>query len=356
MQVQKTILTIGWDSNICLGVVYCLHKSGFNVYLLTHNPNNAGIHSRYVSKVFRYSAENELSAAVLEIIKKEKIDLVMPYDEIETRTIKENQYQFIPYTASACATNPASFNIGINKSALAKFLHENQLPCPPTAHPTDVEKIKQIITDFGFPLLIKKTRSSAGRGIKKIHSREELSNFFSINDSNDYLIQPFLIGSDVTCNVICKEGKVICHTLQESPIKRGEEYNSNDTLVFREDNQVLTMVSQMMKALHWHGVACVDLRRDVNTGKPYILEINGRFWGSVLPSFLKAGINFPAILANLSLGETVIRQEPRPAEQYSLKDFMKRLARGRLTAFSKTKYMPYFYDPIARFRQVFIKS
>jgi D-alanine-D-alanine ligase-like ATP-grasp enzyme len=356
MQDPKIILTIGWDSNICLGVAYCLHKAGFKVYLLSHNPNNAGRHSRFVSKVFSYTNEHELTDAVLNIVKNEKIDLVMPYDEIETRTVRENQELISTYAQCSWATAVEQFDIGINKSVLASFLEMKGIPNPPSALPLDQEKINRIIDDFGFPLLAKKTRSSAGRGIQKIFSIHELTNFFTEHNPNNYLLQPFLIGSDITCNVICNQGEIICHTLQESPVKSGEEYNANDTLIYHADEEVLLIVGSMMKALNWHGVACVDLRRDVDTGKPYILEINGRFWGSVLPSFIKAGVNFPAILANLSLGIPTAIPSPKPARQYSLNVYFKRLVKGKWTSLHETKYMPYFQDPIARFRQVFIKS
>jgi len=356
MPVVKTILIIGWDSNICLGVAYCLYKSGFRVMLLSHNPNNAGRHSRFVEKSFSYGNENELTEKVLHIIKNERFDLVMPYDEIETRTIRENQHLFLPYSSCTWATDPELFNIGINKSSLAIFLEKNNIPCPLTAEPGDNDKINRIINEFGFPLLVKKNRSSAGRGIQKLFSNAELKEFFLNNNAENYLIQPFLIGSDVTCNVICKKGEILCHTIQESPVKFGEEYNANDTLVYHEDDAVLQMVGNMMKLLQWNGVACVDLRRDAKTGKPYILEINGRFWGSVLPSFLKAGVNFPFILARLSLGENIEIPKQKSAEQYSLKVWLKRVLSGKLTSFRYTKYMPYFEDPIARFRQIFIKS
>ena len=356
MQIGKTILIIGWDSNICLGVAYCLNKSGFMVYLLSHNPNNAGKYSRFIEKSFSYTQENELAQKVLEIIKNESIDLVMPYDEIETRTIRENQQLFLPYSSCSWATDPELFNIGINKSSLANFLEKNNIPCPPTALPTDYDKINRIIHEFGFPLLVKKTRSSAGRGIQKIHTSDELKSFCSNLKDDQFLIQPFLIGSDVTCNVICKMGEILCHTIQESPVKYGEEYNANDTLTYHEDDEVLQMVGNMMKLLQWNGVACVDLRRDAKSGRPYILEINGRFWGSVLPSFLKAGVNFPYILARLSLAEAVEIPQQNSAKQYSLKVYLKRLIKGKFTSFRKTKFIPYFEDPIARFRQIFIKS
>lgn len=280
----------------------------------------------------------------------------MPYDEIETRTIKENQALITPYAYCSWATAPEQFNIGINKAVLASFLESKGIPNPPSALPHEQGKISRMINDFGYPLLVKKTRSSAGRGIQKIFSASELSEFFNANDSDDYLIQPFLIDTDITCNIICSMGQIICHTLQESPVKTGEEYNANDTLTYHEDEEVLRIVGEMMKQLNWDAVACVDLRRDIKTGKPYILEINGRFWGSVLPSYIKAGVNFPPILAGLSLGITTDIPSPKPPRQYSLNAYFKRIMKGNWTSLHETKYMPYFQDSIARFKQVFIKS
>jgi predicted ATP-grasp superfamily ATP-dependent carboligase len=116
--------------------------------------------------------------------------------------------------------------------------------------------------------------------------------------------------------VICNQGEIICHTLQESPVKFREEFNANDTLIYHEDDEVLQIVGRMMKALNWHGVACVDLRRAVNTGKPHILEINGRFWGSVLPSFLKAVLTFLPHLQNCLLEKILLYQNKNQLDNF----------------------------------------
>ena len=46
-----------------------------------------------------------------------------------------------------------------------------------------------------------------------------------------------------------------------------------------------------------------DLRQGTD-GKFYVLEINARYWGSLIGS-LSAGVNFPAIACALALGEPV---------------------------------------------------
>ena len=108
----------------------------------------------------------------------------------------------------------------------------------------------------------------------------------------------------------------------------------------------------MMKALEWNGVACIDMRRNAQTKQVYILEINGRFWASVLPSFVKAGVNFPLILLKLSLGEKIEIPKFKPAIQVSFKEYFNSLIHFGKLKFSDTKYKSYLLDPIARFFQM----
>lgn len=357
-KAKKNVLIIGYDSNIGLGVLFCLRTLGYDFYLLTHNRKNAARYSRFTKKSFLYHAENDnLTEKIIELTKRYQIDLIMPYDELETREVTKNKEILSKYAPCLLGTEPAYFDIGIHKLKLAEFLTSNGISCPAFATFDNKAQLEKLIELTGFPLLLKPVRQSAGRNIQKIHDRESLQAFFDArpDEHNGFILQPFIIGSDVTCNVICRNGEIICYTIQESPVKTGSNFSTNDTLEYHDDPEVISVVGTMMKALHWNGVACVDMRRDAQTGKVYVLEINGRFWASVVPSFLKAGVNFPLILSQLSLGEQVNIPKMRPAKQVSFKEYLHSLFRGGKLKFSDTKYESYLYDPIARFIQVFIK-
>lgn len=354
---KKKILLIGWDSNICLSVLYCLKSHNFDFYLLTHNPKNAARFSIYIKKVYYYDQNENIGERIINIMKDQKFDLIMPYDEIETRKIKEVSERLNAFTQCTWGTDPEMFNKGIHKLELANFLKQHNIPCPYfTTYDNKVE-LQEMIKTFDFPLLIKPVRSSAGRNIQKIFDLPTLDKFFENKniDSKNFMIQPFLIGSDVTCNVICKHGEVICHTIQESPIKTGEEFNANDNLTFKEDAGVIKIVREMMKLLQWHGVACVDLRRDIRNNQAYILEINGRFWASVAPSLDKAGVNFPLILAKLSMGEPITIPTQKEATQISISEYLKQARKRKLLPLNATKFGSYLHDPIARAAQILKK-
>jgi len=61
---------------------------------------------------------------------------------------------------------------------------------------------------------------------------------------------------------------------------------------------------RLLEALDWNGVAMIECKREAATGRQVIMEVNGRFWGS-LQLAIDAGVDFPALLVRCAAGETV---------------------------------------------------
>jgi predicted ATP-grasp superfamily ATP-dependent carboligase len=66
---------------------------------------------------------------------------------------------------------------------------------------------------------------------------------------------------------------------------------------------------RLLRELGWHGVAMVEFKVDARDGTPRLMEINGRFWGS-LQLAVDAGVDFPRLLLE-TLGDG---PPPVPAE------------------------------------------
>jgi len=58
---------------------------------------------------------------------------------------------------------------------------------------------------------------------------------------------------------------------------------------------------QLLESVDWSGVAMVEFKLDEATGRPYLMEINGRFWGS-LQLAVDAGVDFPRLLLEAATG------------------------------------------------------
>jgi len=76
--------------------------------------------------------------------------------------------------------------------------------------------------------------------------------------------------------------------------------------VYREsivpDPHLVDAGERLLDALGWHGVAMIECKRDADTGRHVIMEINGRFWGSMQLA-IDAGIDFPVLLVHCALGQ-----------------------------------------------------
>src|SRR5262249_45195107 len=58
---------------------------------------------------------------------------------------------------------------------------------------------------------------------------------------------------------------------------------------------------RLLEHVKWHGVAMVEFKVDDDSGFPMLMEINGRFWGS-LQLAIDAGLNFPYLLYQMISG------------------------------------------------------
>lgn len=63
------------------------------------------------------------------------------------------------------------------------------------------------------------------------------------------------------------------------------------------------MARTILDHVAWHGVAMVEFKVTPN-GTPYLMEINGRFWGS-LQLAIDAGVDFPWLLYQMATSQPV---------------------------------------------------
>jgi predicted ATP-grasp superfamily ATP-dependent carboligase len=86
--------------------------------------------------------------------------------------------------------------------------------------------------------------------------------------------------------------------LREKPPTGGQS-------VYREsvalEPELLELGRRLLDAVDWRGVAMVEYKRQAGTGTPYLMEVNGRFWGS-LQLAVDAGVDFPRLLVEAALG------------------------------------------------------
>ena len=84
-----------------------------------------------------------------------------------------------------------------------------------------------------------------------------------------------------------------------------EKPPSGGVSVYREsiaaDPALVERSRRLLEHFGWQGVAMVEYKVDERTGTPMLMEINGRFWGS-LQLAVDAGVDFPRLLIECAEG------------------------------------------------------
>lgn len=165
--------------------------------------------------------------------------------------------------------------------------------------------------DLRFPVVLKPARSVVetedGRGkTRVIHAADWVRMQAGLADlpraAYPVLVQERVQGPGTGIFLLTWEGRaraLFAHRrLREKPPSGGVS-------VYREsvapDPSLVARAEALLRRLDWQGVAMVEMKTDAATGVPYLMEVNGRFWGS-LQLAVDAGVDFPALLLDAAFG------------------------------------------------------
>jgi len=237
--------------------------------------------------------------AICRAVKQTGADVVLPAGQSAIGLLS-SRGDCLPESATiAPMPNRNVFDIAVDKWLTAEFLARSELPTPPTILCGGGGSFEQRVRNLRFPVLVKAVRGMGGSGIECFDNPTDLLQS-PIAGSDKFIAQSFVTGYDIDCSVLCRDGHILAHTIQRSFVPGDGSYGPSTRLDFVHDEETFDIVRRLMRELNWSGVAHVDLRYDEQDRQIKILEINPRFWITVVGS-LKAGINFPYLLSLAAL-------------------------------------------------------
>ena len=159
-----------------------------------------------------------------------------------------------------------------------------------------------------FPVVIKPARSVVGsRHFSVLHARsvdEYRERIASLPDAAfPLLVQQRIVGHGQGVFLLVWGGSLVAsfahRRLREMPPSGGASVLSES---IRADDQLVRLSRQLVAELEWQGVAMVEFKVETSTGHAYLMEINGRFWGTTQLA-IDAGVDFPALLVSAAMGD-----------------------------------------------------
>ncbi|MBW4639633.1 MAG: ATP-grasp domain-containing protein [Gloeocapsa sp. UFS-A4-WI-NPMV-4B04] len=307
-------------------------------------------HSRYINNLI--FSENEVNSIeylneIIEIIENTGIDIVFPATDVGFKFVAEYRDQLSNFCKVVASPSHDALHTALDKWSLHLFLNKHNIPVPKTILLREIEQFNQ----FNYPILLKPINGSGGENIQKFDTLEQANFQFIFNDSREaYIVQDYIVGYDIGCNVLCQNGQIIAYTIQELLGIEGGFAPKINKLKFVHNSAFIDIVARTMQSLQWSGVANLDLRYNSKTGQLNVLEINPRFWQSLMGS-VSIGVNFPYLLYLLSSGisfEPVSYQEKYYAK---IQRFIKDALNGSLEySLSDTNIKYLLTDPNSVFQ------
>ena len=134
-----------------------------------------------------------------------------------------------------------------------------------------------------------------------------------------WIVQTLIEGHDLAVNVLAQDGQILAATVQHVIMPSPKPFQPAIGFEFRDYPAAMNVAESLIRELGWSGVANIDMRFDARHQIPLVLELNGRYWLSLLGS-LNAGVNFPLLACEMCLGELRANRKPHGARYFYGKD------------------------------------
>jgi predicted ATP-grasp superfamily ATP-dependent carboligase len=308
---RRVVLVTDADQRAALAVVRSLGRAGHTVLVGGRRRSLAGA-SRYCSA--RVALPDPLAEPanfadeVISVVARNAVDVLVPISEASLLAILPQRSQLgdclVPFP------DLATFQRVCDKAEVLRVAAEEGIAIPAQAV-LEVIGARLPAKLPPFPLVLKPSRSVATMDgerskhrVQHVADGRELDAALALLPPSAYplILQQRIVGPGTGIFLLVWDGSlraVFAHRrLREKPPSGGVS-------VYREsvaaDPALVERSRRLLARLNWQGVAMVEYKVDGATGTPYLMEINGRFWGS-LQLAIDAGVDFPRLLLEVATG------------------------------------------------------
>jgi predicted ATP-grasp superfamily ATP-dependent carboligase len=244
---------------------------------------------------------------MVKYLEKSNYDAVFPMTDVTIPlTIDALEKTEIAELISHIDTN--NYNLASDKNIIIQIAKRLSIPYPKTIEVDKVEDLVDIGKLIEYPVVIKPSRSTIifknkilTLKVKYANNYPELKRKSRILLAYDVklLVQEIIKGCGIGFFCLYQKGnlkRTFCHKrILEKPPSGGVSVLCES---IKEDPLAKDSATRLLNAIGWSGTAMVEFKKEYNTGIPYLMEINARFWGSIELA-VKSGVDFPIETVNM---------------------------------------------------------
>ena len=258
---------------------------------------------------------------LIDICKKEKVDVLLPIMSVELNALAENRDRFADVGTIVSVSDPAALAVANDKRKLLDYLREQGLPCADYYAVNSMDELLATVRKLGYPekrVCVKATNGSGSRGFRLLDAKASRFDMFLHEKPSagvirleeltaileeaevfpELLVMEYLPGAEYSVDLLADHGKVLVSCCRKS--LRMENSIMLDAEIV-DAPAVLELCAAVTEKLGLDGNIGFDLRERAD-GTPLIMECNPRITAGI-PYFALAGVNLPYLCIKHLLGE-----------------------------------------------------
>ncbi|MBU0762405.1 MAG: ATP-grasp domain-containing protein [Candidatus Altiarchaeota archaeon] len=292
-------------SNAALVAIRSLGAKGIQVYASDYR-KSLGFYSKYTKGSFIYpSPLTEPTEFIEYILKKaetEGFEVVYPVHEFTTPLISKHKGEF-PEGVKVAVPDFDILMLAHDKSRTEKYAKKAKIKYPKTVIPKTLDELDDISEKISYPAVVKPKSKVTWRdgkaSVVKVtrdciaqDKKHLIEAYQKIHERSSFpLIQEYIEGIGYGVSALVKDGNpkaaFVHKRLREYPTTGGA---STLRVSVKDDNLMETGLS-LLENMKWDGLAMAEFKVTTE-GEPVLMEVNGRFWGSIALA-VAAGVDFP---------------------------------------------------------------
>lgn len=234
--------------------------------------------------------------ALLALIRHHGYDTLMPITDTALSAIADSHEHVHPLLHLACP-RPEVVRMVLDKTSTLEMAKDCGLDVPETYRFSSSDELCSVGHRLRFPVVVKpfSKRTMNPFKVRYFNSSAELTEVARRDATfwELHILQEYCSGEGVGVEVLFQAGEVVA-MLQHRRLKEVPSTGGVSVIAVTEavDPLLAGQAITLLRALKWEGVAMVEFKYDRSTQRAALMEVNGRYWGSMALSS-RAGIDFP---------------------------------------------------------------
>jgi len=202
-------------------------------------------------------------------------------------------------------------DLAISKAPFYKLAPAHGIVVPATVKVNHISQVAQVLERVRFPIMVKPTHGSGGRGAVRVQTPEDLRAAVRAGlQEGELAAQEFIEGPVGCAQVLYDRGRLVAWASSYKAKTFRGPFGPSAARRFFDNPQVRDQAQRFGRMTGYHGLCSLDLIEEHGTGRIVVIEVNTR----PAPGYLMsrtAGVDFAAALRGMAAGRVTVHA-PRP--------------------------------------------